>query len=378
MKVMHIITGLSTGGAEMMLLKLLAQTDLKQYESEVVSLTNIGPVGAQIEKLGISVRALNMPRGVLNPFAVLRLGYWIRLSAPDVVQTWMYHADLIGGIAAKLAGNCKIVWGIHNSTLDQQLSKRTTIWTARACAKLSRKIPDEIVCCSQASRAVHRKLGYEERKMVVIPNGFDLANFKPDSTARLSLRQELDIPLESNIVGLVGRFDPQKDHRGFIRAAALLEKMLPNVHFVLCGDGVEWENDELSTWAGEAGIERKIHLLGRRQDMPRIFAALDVYCNSSAFGEAFPNVVGEAMASGVPCVVTNVGDCAAMVGEVGEVVAPRDPVALSEALYKFLQFNAEERALLGRRGRCRVEENFSLSSVVACYEHLYDEVLGAH
>ena len=373
MKVMHIITGLSTGGAEMMLFKLLAQTDLKKYESEVVSLTNFGPVGERISQLGVRVRALNMRRGVLNPVAAARLYSWLRKSAPDVVQTWMYHADLMGGLMAKIAGVRSIAWGIHHSTLDPKLSKRSTILTAKMCAKGSKTIPNRIVCCSESSRTVHSDLGYDSSKMVVIPNGFDLSDFKPDPAMRDSLRQELAIPLDAAIVGLVGRFNPQKDHQGFIQAASLLSRKLPNVHFVLCGDDIVWENEALSAWIQAVGIASKCHLLGRRHDIARLFAAFDVFCSAS-YSEAFPNVIGEAMACGVPCVVTDVGDCAAMVGNTGKVVAPSDSAALAKALADVLQLTADERAALGVQARNRVDGNYSLSMVVSRYERLYDEL----
>ena len=372
---MHIITGLSTGGAEMMLLKLLTQTDLNSYQSEVVSLTNMGPVGERIRRLGVPVRALNMPRGVLHPLAFARLCVWIRRSAPNVVQTWMYHADLIGGLAAKIAGIRSIVWGIRHSTLDDRLSKRSTIWTARVSAKLSRHVPQRIVCCSEASRVVHHELGYDSGKMVVVPNGFDLSEFRPDCSKKHALRSELGIPLNADVVGMVGRFNPQKNHRGFIQAAALLIRKHPGVYFVLCGDGISWDNGSLSEWIRQENVADAVHLLGCRADMPRVFAALDIYCNASSYGEGFPNVIGEAMASGVPCVVTDVGDSADIVGDYGKVVAPNDSFALAEALHELLRLTPEERALLGEQARCRIEEHFSLPSVVARYEQLYDELV---
>ena len=358
-----------------MLFKLLAQTDLNKYQSEVVSLTNMGPMSERIHQLGVPVRALNMPRGMLHPLAFARLCAWIRRSTPDVVQTWMYHADLVGGLAAKIAGVRCIVWGIRHSTLDDRLSKRTTIWTAKVSARLSRRVPQRVVCCSEASRVVHDELGYDSGKMVVIPNGFDLSEFRPDRSEKHALRHELGIPLNADVIGMIGRFDPQKNHRGFIQAAALLIKKHPGVRFVLCGDGIAWDNGSLSEWIRQEGVADAVYLLGRRTDMPQVFSALDIYCNASSYGEGFPNVIGEAMASGVPCVVTDVGDSADIVGDYGRVVAPNDPVALVEALYQLLQLTAEERAFLGEQGRCRIEENFSLPNIVARYEQLYDELV---
>ncbi len=194
MKVLHLITTLSIGGAEMMLYKLLSCLDRQTFASEVVSLTDIGPVGEKMQHLGVPVRALGMHRGRPNPMGLWRLTRWLRQDPPHVLQTWMYHADLIGGLAAKLAGNIKVMWGIRHSNLAPAVNKRGTIWTALTCARLSHWLPARIVCCSETSRQLHVELGYAGDKMIVIPNGFDLDIFRPDSAARQTVRRELNIP----------------------------------------------------------------------------------------------------------------------------------------------------------------------------------------
>ena len=222
---------------------------------------------------------------------------------------------------------------------------------------------------------MHTALGYAEDKMVVIPNGFDLAAFKPDSKARVAVREELGIYQEALLIGLVGRFDPQKDHRNFVAAAARLRTDYTQVHFLLCGDGVNWNNAELTGWIGEAGLRQQFHLLGRREDMPRLTAALDISSTSSSYGEGFPNVIGEAMACGVACAITDVGDSAFIVGETGLVVPPRDPEALAHAWKKLIEMGPEGRQKLGETARKRILENFSLPDIVARYEALYKEVV---
>jgi glycosyltransferase involved in cell wall biosynthesis len=147
------------------------------------------------------------------------------------------------------------------------------------------------------------------------------------------------------------------------------------VQFLLAGDGVEPHNTQLSAWIAETGVAERFHLLGARDDMHRLTAALDVALVSSAFGEAFPLVVGEAMACAVPCVVTDVGDAAFMVGDGGRVVPARDPAALAEAALELLTQRPQERAALGQRARERIASEFELSAVVARYADLYDEVL---
>jgi glycosyltransferase involved in cell wall biosynthesis len=375
MKVVHIAAGLDTGGGQTMLYRLVSRTDRELYPTEVVSLTDIGPIGDRIRDLGVPVSAIGMRRGVPSPLAVFRLGRLLRTRSPHAVQTWGYHADLAGGLAARLAGHIPLVWGIHHTTFDAQGSKRLTVWTAWICARLSRWLPDRIVCCSEATRQVHTRLGYAADKMIVITNGFDPDLFRPDAAARQSVRQELGIDANTPLIGLVARFDPQKNHRGFLQAAAILHARLPQCRYLLCGTDITWENSQLVEWIDAAGIRDRCHLLGERSDVPRLMAAVDVVSSAAAFGEAFPLVIGEAMACGVPCVVTDVGDSAIMVGETGVVVPPGDPQALAHGWARLLlSVSAEERRSLGLAARRRVEEQFSLERTVEQYLSVYGAV----
>lgn len=372
MKVAHVISGLDTGGAETMLYRLLLHADRMAFEPRVISMTSIGAVGEKIRELGIPVRALGMRRGVPNPLGMLRLARWFEQDPPQVVQTWMYQADLVGGLAAKLAGGMPVAWGIHSTRLDPLSITRLKMWTVRSCALSSRWLPTRVVCCSEVSREVHAELGYATEKMLVIPNGADPTAFRPDPEARSSVREELDLPEGAPLVGLVARFDRPKDHRTFVRAAALLLARMPEVNFVLYGDDITWENPQLAEWIDAAGIRSRIHLLGRRRDVPRLTAALDLASSSSFYGEAWPLAIGEAMACGVPCVVTDVGDSALIVGRTGRVVPPKKPEALVEAWHELLVMSREERIRLGLAARQRIKERFSLSEAVAKYEGLYE------
>lgn len=369
-RILFLITGLNIGGAEMQLYRLLTRLDSKRYNPVVVSLVKPGPVGEKIKAMGVSVQALGMRRGIPNPVAIFTLARWLRRTKPELVHTWMYHSDLVGGMAAKLAGSIPVVWGIHHSNLDPEGNKRTTIWAANSCARFSRWLPVKIVCCSEASRRVHTALGYDPDRMVVIPNGFDLNLFKPDLEGVTLVRQELGIPENTMLIGMVGRFDPQKDHRNFIKAAALLQKDIQDVQFLLCGDDIAWKNQKLSKWIDETGLSGYFYLLGIRNDIPRIMTALDI-ASSSSYGEGFPNVVGEAMACGTPCVVTDVGDSALIVGDTGIVVPPKDPDALARAWRELIEIGKDKRQKLGDNARLRIKNNFSLPSVVKRYEELY-------
>ena len=374
-KLLHLITGLSVGGAETMLFKLLSNIDRKAFEPAVLSLTDIGPIGREIRSLGIPVQALGMRPRRPNPVGLFRLTRRLCGDRPDIVQTWMYHADLVGALGANLAGGIPTVWNIRHTDLSVQLNKRSLVWTAKACARISPWVPARIICCSEVSRRAHESFGYAGEKMQVIPNGFDLLTFKPDAAARLSVRQELGIPERALIIGLVARFNPQKDHRNFIQAAARVAGHSRDVQFLLCGDGVTWENDKLVQWIRSGAIERRCHLLGRRSDLPRLTAALDI-ATSSSLAEGFPNAIGEAMACGIPCVVTDVGDSAWIVGDTGKVVPSGNSEALAKACLELIECGETRRSELGIAARCRAEDRFNLPTIVRQYEDLYTQIAG--
>ena len=374
-KVLHIITGLSTGGAEMMLYKLVSKIDRGCFDIYVVSLTNIGPVGEKMKKLNIPIVAIGMKRGWRGFFSFsgfFKLLRIVKKYKPDVIQTWMYHSDLIGGLVGKIL-KVPVIWNIRHSNLNPKYNKKTTIWTAKICAKFSKTLPKKIICCSWASKSVHKKLGYDENKMVVIPNGFDLDAFFPDKQAREKVRKELGINDKIIVIGFAARFDPQKDHRNFFEAAKIVYKIYPNVHFLLCGDGISWDNKRLRERIEKSGVKKVTHLLGRRDDMKNIYNSIDIFCSSS-YGEGFPNVIGEAMACEIPCVVTDVGDSAIIVGDTGFVVPPKNPEALAEAIIKMIEIGEEKRKELGKRARKRIEESYSIEKIVKNYEQLYKKV----
>lgn len=374
-RIAFIITGLSTGGAEMMLLKLLERLDRNRFSPQVVSLTTLGEIGSRIAALGIPVEAVGMKPGLPSPIRFFRLMSEIKRVKPDVVHTWLYHADLLGGLAARLAGVSAIGWCIRNSNLDKDKTKFSTRAVVRLCASVSSWVPTKILSCSAEARWIHVALGYAAEKMQVVPNGFDLVRFKPDDAARSAIRAELGIADSTPLVGLVGRFDSQKNHAGFFAAANALQRRMPDVHFVLAGRGIEKDNAALMQSIDKAGVLANTHLLGLRDDVPRLMAALDVLASASSYGEAFPNVLGEAMACGVPCVVTNVGDSAYIVGDTGRVVAAGDMTAFAAALEDLLKLPPAEKAALGERARDHVAEHFRIETVTRQYEDFYECLL---
>jgi glycosyltransferase involved in cell wall biosynthesis len=370
MKVTIIINSLNVGGAEVMLLKLLEQLSSK-IEFKVISLTNIGPVGYRIQDLGISVSSLGMPKGAINLPSFSRLLKLLAEDKPDIVHTWLYHADLIGGLAARLAGVPVVIWNIRHSNFSGE-TKKTTKLVALICAYLSRVLPNYIQCCSVKARDIHVKLGYLSNKIAVIPNGFDLSSYRPDMTSKVSVKKELNIDLNNPLVGLIARFNPQKNHIGFIQAAKKLHQDKPHVHFLLAGRGVDQTNSQIVAAIHEANIENVTHLLGERDDIPRLMASLDVLVSASSYGEAFPNVLGEAMACGVPCVATDVGDSAYIIGDTGKLVLSGNMHALADALDELLTLPENERLQLGKHARVRVAQNFEISKVAEIYRTFYE------
>jgi len=371
MKITHIITGLSIGGAEMMLYKLLSAMDHKNFTNEVISLTDIDAIGKKIQALGVPVRALGMRRGIPNPLMVLKLAHWLRRSKPEVIQTWMYHADLIGGLAAKIAGKIPVVWGIHHSNLVPGHNKRTTIWTAKLCARLSGWLPNKIVCVSDGARKAHEAIGYESEKMIVVPNGIDTAVFKPNLSNRTSVRKELGLTKDTLLICLVARFDPQKDHHNFIKAAEKFCINHKDTHFLLCGNEINWYNKKLVSWIDNAGLRPCFHLLGLRDDIPRLTSALDI-ASSSSFGESFALTLGEAMSCGIPCVATDIEGPVDLLGDYGWVVPIGDADALCRVWQEILYIPKEMMVERLRQARERILNHFSLQSMVEGYQTLYE------
>ena len=376
-KIAHVINALSIGGAELTLFKLLTRIDRRSFEPRVYTLLSpAGSIGDRIRELGIPVREVGMGRGAPNPVRVLKLANWFRHDPPDLVQTWLYHADLVGGLAARCAATgAPVVWNIRNSTLDAATSRARTFRVVKVCASVSTWLPEAIICCSHSASNLHAAAGYARQKLSVIPNGFDLAVFRPNPAARAAVRRELGIPEQAPVIGVIGRFDPQKDFQSFLEAAGRLRAVAPHAQFVLCGRDVDRTNRELMRWVDAAGVTACSHLLGERIDIADVDAALDIATSSSSYGEAFPNAVGEAMACAVPCVVTDVGDSARIVGDTGRVVPPRDPSALAAAWLDLLAIGDEPRRDLGRRARQRIADSFSIDAVVRTYEDTYRNVL---
>lgn len=367
-KVVHLITGLGSGGAESMLLKLLCGIDRDRFENVVVSLTTDGWLGESIRQMNIPVYCMGMRPGLKTVTLFPRLIGLLRNERPAVLQTWLYHADLLGLVASWFCPSGTLVWNVRTADFAVH-SGRIMKWTIKLCAWLSR-FPDAVIANSEVGRRVHASLGYQPRHWSVIPNGFDLTRYRPDLSAARSVRNELGLSPETLLVGLVARHDPVKDHANFLQAARLLIVRFPDVHFVLVGANAVPTNSALAQLIATHGLQGHVHLLGERADIPRLTAALDI-ATSSSYLEGFPNVIGEAMACGVPCVVTDVGDSATLVGDSGKIIPPRDPVKLAGAWQELIQAGAEGRHQLGHTARQRIDANYGLENIIRRYETLY-------
>lgn len=370
----HVITGLDVGGAELVLLRVVTALERDGFVNKVVSLTGTGGLRAQFNDLGVNVTSLNIHRRAPTPPDLWRLVRYLKTEQPDVVQTWMYHADLLGGVAARAAGIQNVVWNIRNGTLDRRRSKVSTRISAYLSGKVSRWIPRRIICCSESARMAHSRYGYDERKIVVINNGVDTRRFVPRSEVRGDVARELGLAENKSFVGVFGRFDPQKDHEMLIRAAAIAANCGVDAEYVMCGKGIDSTNEELMQILRKYDMESKFHLLGIRHDMPRLTSAMDICCSSSGYGEGFSNVIAEAMSCGVPCVATDIGEARTVIGNTGRICDAGDSEAFASLICDLLTMDSKHRKRLGREARERVVSGYSLEKMIDSYKRLYREM----
>lgn len=374
MLIYHIIIDLDVGGAELMLKRLIeSHHSDARFKHGVISLTNLGVVGAQLVEIGVDVHVLGM-RSILDvPAASLRLVRLINQLRPDIIQTWMYHADLIGGIAACMSSVKNVIWGIRTTDVSSGGS-RVTAWVRWLCARLSCWIPHTIICAAEVSRSVHVAMGYCADRMVVVPNGFDLARLRASQSEVAALRSECGFESGALILGTLGRFNAVKDPHNFVRAAGRLARECPVARFMMVGRDFDDANTILINWIAATGYADRFVLLGERSDVPVCLAVMDVFCLSSRT-ECFPNVVGEAMAMRKVCVVTDVGDAAYLLGDCGVVVPKENSVALADGMAKLLCLSSAGRAELGDRAHDRIASEFTMARARERFEVVYVNVL---
>jgi glycosyltransferase involved in cell wall biosynthesis len=376
-RIVHVITGLSAGGAERTMINVVRGLDPSRFQSQVISLSRDHTLAPALRAAGIPLTTLDArPYLTLGLGPLRRVAQLLRREKPDIVQTWLFDADLVGGIAAWMTG-VPVIWNIRASLSDSgwrplASSVRLRV-VARVCAAMSGIVPSHIISCSQAN--VSRNLRhYQQEKIRVIGNGVDVASFKPDPVARAEVRAELGVEDGTPLIGMVARFHPVKDFETFFAAARRVIETHPDARFLLCGQGMERENAALTRMIRSHGLEDSVLRLGFRDDVARVFAALDVHVLSSK-SEAFANVLLESIAAGVPCVATDVGESRFILGDTGRIVPPANPAALAAAVRELIDLPPSEMEALRVRARRRAVRDFTLTSSVERYAELYEEVV---
>jgi len=375
MKIMHVITDLSTGGAEVMLLKLLSVTNQERFQPVVVSLKGRGTLGNSIEALGIPVYTLGMEKTLLKGLSGLfRLISLVRKIQPNLIQGWMPHGNFMAQVAGFfLKQSTPVVWNIRQAIYDLSYESRNTAFLIQLCARISNR-PSKIIYNSETAARQHESLGYKARKTRVIPNGFDTDKFTPSPEARNALRRELNLEPDAFLIGLVARFHPMKDHNTFIEAANILIQSGYTAHFVLSGKNIDINNSHLMDRIRSHNLDKFFHLLGDSRDSRQVIPGLNIVASSS-YTESFPNIIGEAMSCEIPCAVTDVGDSAKVVGETGKTVPPKNPDSLALAWQQLMDLDVEARSKLGRLARERIQKCYNLTGIIQQYESLYETLV---
>jgi len=374
-RIAHLITGLATGGAEMSLAKLVCGMDKSRFDNVVLNMGGGDSyLSRTIEAGGAEVVTVAMRPKRRAPFGLARLLAHLALNKPDILQTWLHHADLVGLYASRIIG-VPLIWNLRCAELDPADHPGSLFTILRHLARNS-SVPRAVIVNSTAGKMAHEAIGYHPARWEVIPNGFDIDIFKPDQAAYDALRDEIGVKQDCPVIGLVARYHMMKDHSTFIKAAGLLSARKPDVHFVMVGTGVDENNAGLTRAIADAGIGSKVHLLGEKENIPAITAGFDI-ATCSSYSEGFPNVVGEAMSCGVPCVVTDVGDCSEVVGDTGIVVNARDPGGMAQGWESILSMDPDRRKTMGQSARDRVAFLFSLDKVARKYESIYERIVGS-
>lgn len=375
MKVLHVITGLSNGGAESILFSLV--TSSKEVTHVVISLTDMGFYGDRLRRTGVEVIALNMPKSKITFSGIVGLVKAINTAKPDVIQTWLYHANLLGGIVGRYICRKKIVWSIHHATLGRNTLTKITNFVARLGALCSWIIPEKIVCCSELAQKEHIKIGYRTSKLVVVENGFDFRRFCVNSEWRIKVRAEYGVDSETIVLGMVARWDSSKDFPNLVAALECLQNISEKAwRCIFVGQCITDSNISLLTLLSKHGISSRVILAGSRSDIECVMNALDVLVLSSV-SESFGNVLVEAMGCGVPVVTTRVGAAEEIVGELGWVVTPRSSADLAAAMHTSIEIMSENRDKWRARQhlcRQRVIDRYGLQSMTNKYIKLWSSI----
>ncbi|WP_351123768.1 glycosyltransferase [Shewanella sp. T24-MNA-CIBAN-0130] len=366
-RIVHVIIGLGVGGAELMLKRLIEGLDGKDgMEHSVISLTDLGPVGHQLRDLGVDVKALGMRNVLSIPKTLFRLRVELKNLKPDIVQTWMYLADILGGLAAKSLRVNNIIWNVRNTNFGLNGLSHTIL--IKVSSVLSKSIPKKIVYVSNSAKDSHELVGYRMEKSIVIYNGFDTENYCYKALEGKSLREEFQFKNSDVVFCSVGRYAVSKDHLTLIKAIKIAIKSNKNIKVLMVGLNVDNSN---ATLVDAIGNDTSYFCLaGQRNDIPSVFSGVNAFCLHS-ITEGFPNVLGEAMSSGLPCITTRAGDAELILNNKDYTVNIKDVDDLAEKIINMSLLSLDQRVKLGKRNRVLVLDKYSLNNVFEKYKSLY-------
>ena len=365
-KVVHVITGLQDGGAEAVLSRLVLNSP--QFEHLVISLSRSGKYSHFLKSKNVNVIHLNLSRNRTNLYKFFRLIFLLKKEKPDVVQTWMYHADLFGGLAARLAGVKNVIWGLHNTTLHRNYSSKLTQIICYINGKLSWIVPRKIISCSHTGKFLHKKIGYQFEKIICVPNGYDFSSFRPEKNSGEYFRAKFNIDKNTTLIGCIARYSPQKDHNNLLKAFKKILNKNKNSILIFIGSGMNNQNAGLCKLVSNLGLTDSVILAGQFDNIVPVMNALDVHVLPSAFGEAFPNVLCEAIACGTICATTNVGDSRFIVNDERLICEPSDPNALFETIQNAFKMDT---AVFKAAARARIMRKYSIKKMIKGYSDVW-------
>ncbi len=373
--VMHIINELDAGGAERVLTRIACHnarnSDPDAPCQIVVSLMDEGVYGPDLIEAGVELHCLGMTSGIRDlPAAIFRLSRLMRREKPDAIMSWLYHSDFIATLSALLSGRGtrRLAWNIRCAEMDLAQYGRSTRIVLGLLAKLSGR-PAIIAANSHAGQRHHISCGYHPRKWAYLPNGFDTDEWHPDPGAKYRLCKQIGITPDKYLIGMVARKDPAKDHATLFEAIRLVRAQGHDAHLVLIGH----ETDALII---PDELDGHVSALGLRRDVAALVPGFDIAVLSSSFGEGFPNVIGEAMACGVPAIGNDVGDVADILGGTGKTVPLHAPDKLANAIVELLTEDVDSRNYRKTAARMRIIDHYSLRAMNDRYLALWDGLAG--